>query len=111
MSDSKHTPGPWDAIHEPGHSSETLTDDGGYRIDAPNDHVIQLAFVWVLNHRVPADGGSQESGPLFGDVRAAANARLIAAAPDLLDAILKSDDAHWTPAMRAAIARATGATS
>jgi len=36
-----------------------------------------------------------------------ANARLIAAAPDLLDAILKSDDAHWTPAMRAAIAKAT----
>jgi len=36
-----------------------------------------------------------------------ANARLIAAAPDLLDAILKSDDAHWTPAMRAAIKKAT----
>lgn len=36
-----------------------------------------------------------------------ANARLIAAAPDLLDAILKSDDAHWTPAMRVAVRKAT----
>jgi hypothetical protein len=35
-----------------------------------------------------------------------ANARLIAAAPDLLAAILNSDDAHWTPAMRAAIQKA-----
>jgi hypothetical protein len=37
-----------------------------------------------------------------------ADARLIAAAPDLLDAILYSDDAHWTPAMRAAMLKATG---
>lgn len=34
-------------------------------------------------------------------------ARLIAAAPDLLAAILNSDDAHWTPAMRAAVRKAT----
>lgn len=38
-----------------------------------------------------------------------ANARLIAAAPDLLAAILNSDDAHWTPAMRAAVTKATRA--
>ncbi len=31
------------------------------------------------------------------------------AAPDLFRAIVMSDDAHWTPAMRAAMARATGA--
>lgn len=43
-----------------------------------------------------------------GDHREA-NARLIAAAPDLLAAIKNSDDAHWTPAMRAAMAKATGA--
>jgi hypothetical protein len=41
--------------------------------------------------------------------RAFADANLIDAAPDLLDAIMKSDDAHWTPAMRAAVAKATGA--
>ena len=39
-----------------------------------------------------------------------ANMALIAAAPDLLAAILNSDDAHWTPAMHAAIAKATGRT-
>lgn len=38
-----------------------------------------------------------------------ANAHLISAAPDLLDAILNSDNAHWTPAMRAAIAKALNA--
>jgi hypothetical protein len=37
-----------------------------------------------------------------------ANLRLIAAAPDMYEAIANSDDAHWTPAMRAAIAKAEG---
>jgi hypothetical protein len=36
------------------------------------------------------------------------NARLIAAAPDLYKAILNSDDAHWTTAMRAAMAKVEG---
>jgi len=31
---------------------------------------------------------------------------LIAAAPDLLNSIIQSDDTHWTPAMRAAIDKA-----
>ena len=35
-------------------------------------------------------------------------ARLFAAAPDLKAAILNSDDAHWTSAMRAAIAKTEG---
>lgn len=46
-----------------------------------------------------ADGGNWEN---------VANAILISAAPDLFDAILKSDDAHWSPAMRAALRKATG---
>jgi hypothetical protein len=37
-----------------------------------------------------------------------ANARLIAAAPDLYAAIRNSDDAHWTTAMRAAMAKVEG---
>jgi hypothetical protein len=51
----------------------------------------------------PKTGGAH-----IATVLGEANARLIAAAPDLLDAILYSDDAHWTPAMRAAMLKATG---
>ena len=50
----------------------------------------------------------EEAGCVCREVRTEAHARLIAAAPDLLEAIFLSDDAHWTPAMRAAIAKATG---
>ena len=39
--------------------------------------------------------------------RAACDAQ--GAAADLFRAIVMSDDSHWTPAMRAAMARATGA--
>lgn len=46
-----------------------------------------------------------------GNAPSDADARLMAAAPDLLNAILKSDDAYWTPDMRAAIAKATNADS
>lgn len=41
----------------------------------------------------------------ISDEMATANARLIAAAPDLYSAIKNSDDASWTPAMRAAIVK------
>lgn len=41
---------------------------------------------------------------------AEARARLFAAAPELLAAIKNSDDAHWTTAMRAAVAKAEGRT-
>jgi len=37
-----------------------------------------------------------------------ATAWLVAAARDLYEAIRNSDDAHWTPAMRAAMAKAEG---
>lgn len=40
--------------------------------------------------------------------RAKEDATLMAAAPALYDAIIKSDDAHWTPAMRAAMRMARG---
>ncbi len=90
---TEHTPGPWT---NGGHSD----------------------FVWSVHGNVCACGDPHASGHVgyteceigsqwLGE--AVANARLISAAPDLLDAILKSDDAHWTPAMRAAIRKATGA--
>lgn len=86
MADAAHTPGPWVAIHDPGSVHGDWADNGGYRIDAPDDRVEQLAYVWCLNKRVPLHG-PQSEGPNFGDVRAGANARLIAAAPDMLAAL------------------------
>lgn len=82
---SKHTPGPWEAVELDG--------------KPVNDPAIMsakhcVATCWIND--IPRK-------------QAAANAVLMAAAPDLLEAILKSDDAHWTPAMRAAIAKAIGA--
>ncbi len=85
VSQTKHTPGPW-------------TFDRDWR-------------------RIPmifgADGmpvASIEKGITLKGIpvepHCEANARLIAAAPDLLAAIINSDDAHWTPAMRAAMHKA-----
>lgn len=107
-----HTPGPWKAIHDPGHVAGDMTDNGGYRIDA--EGVEQLAYVWVLNRRMPADGRPQADGPNFGSVQAGANAHLIAAAPDML-AVLKAltgKESRLTVGQyseaRAAIAKAEG---
>ena len=71
MSNATHTPGPWFALendpkHFPGH---------GYRVNRNKD-----GFAWDLAHICNAPNGS-------------ANARLIAAAPELLEA-LKTAHAH-----------------
>lgn len=83
---AEHTPRPWQVIPEAEAQSR-----------------------WIVGD---AAGGSiadcEPPGPWMSRTEADANARLIAAAPDLLAAIINSDDAHWTPAMRAAIAKATG---
>ena len=82
-----HTPGPWHLQFLGAHEADLI-------------HKGTFAGI---------NGGSGCPGVLDAEDYATwdANARLISAAPDLLDAILKSDDAHWTPAMRAAIAKAT----
>lgn len=102
-----HTPGPWvvgkvDPVR--------AGDEGGYRIDAPG--VEQLCYVWNASHRFGMDGDPDHSKP-FGDDAGEANARLIAAAPDLLNALtglVNAVESLGIPAdaARAAIARATG---
>lgn len=108
---SKHTPGPW-AISE-----------GAYGM--------QTAVSWLYDDRDRCDSGEysgekcwidtdKDGAPYFmgPDPHAEANARLIAAAPDLLEAVeyivnWSDDKGKWNPETardlcRAAIAKATG---
>jgi len=88
LEDDMTTTGPWTAHYEPPSVYGDLTDKGGYRIDAPG--VSQLAFVWVQNRRMPADGSPQSKGDLFGSE---ADARLIIAAHPLKVALKELVDA------------------
>ena len=93
MTEPTHTTGPWTVEHlddvTPGFVAVCGALPVGCRVPYRTDVV-----AWVV-HPYPRSGSIE------------ANSHLIAAAPDLLDAILKSDAAHWTPAMRAAIRKAT----
>lgn len=79
---SAHTPGPWfiGKVDPPSRHGD-WDDAGGYRIDA--DGVEQLCYAWNASHRIPLSG-VQSDGPPFGSDNGEANARLIAAAPELL---------------------------
>ena len=105
---SGHTPGPWNFSNE----NNSLGHGGGIAIDAidPADHqLFEVCEVWGIDDYSKIDS------------RAEANARLIAAAPELLEA-LQGFVGAW-PAIkdgtfngdavcdfaRAAIAKATGA--
>lgn len=117
---SAHTPGPWmvGATDMPRTFNDGWVDSGGFRIDA--DGIEQLCYVWNASNRVPSDGSPQETGPRFGDDRGAANARLIAAAPDLLAVVTTAVDMLeepllrdvfgqvWVDAAKSAIAKAKG---
>lgn len=92
---SNHTPGPW------------VFRDGSIFADKKGEDCIAFPHTRPRQAAAAAAHNWERYDVLFAEE--SANARLIAAAPDLLDAILKSDDAHWTPAMRAAIAKATEA--
>lgn len=95
-SESKHTPGPW-------HVGQ-----GG------NRHANR---VWTLDMRPVVNLCSIGMGPADIDPEAQANARLIAAAPDLFEALqqclgslraLGAENGHAAEAARTALSRATG---
>ena len=102
MADVKHTPGPW-AVD---------SDGSGWYIEATPERGHSLAFIASPEFQEEPDTSASE---------AEANARLIAAAPDLLEALqwlvdilpdpdLDNDELQrtWTRRARAAIAKATG---
>lgn len=91
---TKHTPGPWTIETPMGEETPWIVEAG------------KQSYEWRCIAIVPVKP-EDEDDLLVPEARA--NLRLISAAPDLLAAILNSDDAHWTPAMRAAIKKATGA--
>lgn len=88
--ENKHTPGPWYA--ESGH--EQQNGQLYWQVTDGNDAIMQNQFCWCH--------GSQE-----------ANARIIAAAPDLLEALDRAvaefdSNTDWRMVARAAIAKARG---
>jgi hypothetical protein len=104
MSESKHTPGPW------------RVDESGKTVSS--DAVTDIAILNMANPRY-GWGGSDVSGASYR----AANARLIAAAPELLESLILMVRTHdepaesmlqemreqkWLEQARAAIAKATG---
>lgn len=90
---SKHTPGPWETDRNNVHTGQIAT----------IHHCLNNDWVEVWSENWPIDEAEQE-----------ANARLIAAAPELLEALHRLVDATdpettgWSEAV-AAIAKATGA--
>jgi hypothetical protein len=102
MSAAQHTPGPWKAVRNASFW-EVVTPLLGQTLDQANEYSPSLAYVWGE-----------------GEEQAEANARLIAAAPDLLEALRTARDhidmdaleiSHCKDAerIRAAIAKATEA--
>ena len=108
---SKHTPGPWVALYQPGRDAEIAT--------------VSWVGEWCVGVNTPGFPGCNYRDTKWGDTEA--DARLIAAAPDLLEAIkgllevhgVRQDSADiglvnqsWvdiSDLARAAVAKATGA--
>jgi hypothetical protein len=103
MSAAKHTPGPW-------HVKQLMSYVDQFEIRGPRDSGVMVA-------RTIEWGSAAE-----GDDPSEANARLIAAAPELLEALQEMVDeinsgdepghgSPWHDKARAAIAKATGSVS
>ena len=101
MSAAKHTPGPWKVCEHSWSDTSILAD--GF------DHAICCLDI---NH-------ATEESQAADEALMAANARLIAAAPELLALLIEATDDYaehceggeadeWVQAARAAIAKATG---
>lgn len=99
---AKHTPGPWVYALDDGPIGEPMARPSVTTVARCCDYVIGLPS------SIP--GGNYRDGDPSGDPEA--DARLIAAAPDLLDALQRIADetaATWVcDIARAAIAKATG---
>ena len=103
---TKHTLGPWKAVRNASFW-EVVTPSTGQRLEQANEYSPSLAYVWGE-----------------GEEQAEANARLIAAAPDLLEVLELCEgnissllaSAHpkvygkWLSVVKAAIAKAKGET-
>lgn len=107
---SKHTPGPWEIMNG-GDIFSSIGSDSGDGVKADSNDGWQIAEVGYYSAFV--DGMLVDLGE---DVRQA-NARLIAAAPDLLDALKDAEselachpriNSYVIDKVRAAIAKATG---
>lgn len=97
---AKHTPGPWDARIQRGKDGRDL----GWIIEHGNDRIGWSSLAYAdTNREADATDPARE-----------ANARLIAAAPDLLEALKRAENwlSEWASAepylaiIRAAIAKA-----
>jgi hypothetical protein len=113
---SKHTPGPWQAVS---HYSDELSviDSKGFGVVEANRMPILLNYSEILGIDHWADMPDVAFREL-GDEELDANARLIAAAPELLEALkmvsgyiytMKGAGHEYTAAVQAAIAKAEGA--
>ena len=94
----RHTPGPWEAVIQPGCHAVIASLSGGPKAVA------------IIGNNTPDDGN---------EPMRFANARLIAAAPELLEALreifhdvkqgaIPNDDDEWWKKASTAIAKATG---
>jgi len=112
MSDHSHTPGPWEVVlDDDGESSQVaFVIRMGSHLDGANG--------WEPQHRIEYGVSAREESPTQFD-EAEANANLIAAAPDLLSALARAEQAIHSEycsgvchpeciAVAAAIAKAEG---